>query len=353
MHRRAVPLILAVALVFAACGGGKKAGKDRAQTVPSVTVTTAAPTTTTAPPAAPASPLTGLPIADAAKASRPALIVKIDNAPQALPQIGIVEADVVVEEMVEGGITRLAAVFQSTDADPVGPVRSARTTDVNIASELNHPLYAYSGGNNIFLAAIHAAPLFDVGVDRFDSLYRRDKTRPAPHNLFSSTSSLYTKTPAESKTPAPLFQFRAKGTPPVGAGLVPAHHVDIAFPGGLTRVGWEYDPAAGVWRRTQNGRPDNDLAGRQVAPENVLVRMVPYHNVGGVKDPAGAPVPEAELLGQGEAWLLTGGTLLKGTWSKPSATAITTFVDAAGQSFKLTPGHTWVELAPPGSATVS
>src|SRR4051812_13197810 len=176
--RRAVTALIVAAVVLAACGGGGKAAKDRAK-VASITTTSLAPSTTAAPTAA-VSPLTGLPVADAGKAGRVALIVKIDNAPEARPQAGLVEADVVYEEMVEGGITRLAAVYQSTDAKPVGPVRSARTTDVNIASELNHPLYGYSGGNKIFLAAIARAPLPDVGVDPFDSLYPPARRRPAP-----------------------------------------------------------------------------------------------------------------------------------------------------------------------------
>src|SRR5207237_8922380 len=104
-----------------------------------------------------------------------------------------------------------------TDAKPVGPVRSARTTDVNIASELNHPLYGYSGGNKIFLAAIARAPLTDVGVDHFQGLYRRDASRRAPHNLFTDTPALYTNAPAGSSAPAPLFAFRPEGTPAVGA----------------------------------------------------------------------------------------------------------------------------------------
>jgi hypothetical protein len=349
--RRPAIVVIAALLVLAACGGGGKAAKDRAK-VGAITTTSLAPSTT-APPSAAVSPLTGLPVADAGKASRVALIVKIDNAPEARPQAGLVEADVVYEEMVEGGITRLAAVYQSTDATPVGPVRSARTTDVNIASELNHPLYGYSGGNKIFLAAIARAPLTDVGVDHFVNLYRRDGKRTAPHNLFSDTVLLYSKAPAGSSAPTPLFTFRPKGSPAAGAGAAPVAHVTIAFPSGLAKVTWDWDAAAGVFRRGQNNTADVDIAGRQASAENVLIRFTSYHNVGGIKDPSGAPVPEAELLGQGEAWMLSGGMIIKGTWSKPTPTAITTFVDSGGQPFKLSPGHTWIELAPPGTATPS
>src|SRR5262245_49940676 len=110
----------------------------------------------TPPPAPAISSLTGVPQADPARLKRVALVVKIHNEQGTQPQAGLNQADVVFEELVEGGDTRLAAVFQSGDSDPVGPVRSTRSTDVAIVSELNHPLYGFSGGNQIFLAQIKA-----------------------------------------------------------------------------------------------------------------------------------------------------------------------------------------------------
>src|SRR5438105_3349546 len=153
--RRSTAILVALASLvatstLAGCSSKKKpvaAGKS--------TTTSAGPSTTPVPPGV--APLTGLP-GDPDKLSRPALIVKIDNAPKARPQAGINKADVVVEEMVEGGITRLASVFQSTDS-PVEPVRSARSTDVAFASALHRPLFAYSGANPTFLSLVRAAPM--------------------------------------------------------------------------------------------------------------------------------------------------------------------------------------------------
>src|SRR5687767_13618395 len=134
---------VALALLVGGCGGG---GDGKASSTTRRTTSTVAAATTAAPaPAPPAdlAPLTGLPQPDPAKRGRVALVVKIDNAPKARPQIGINEADIIVEEMVEGGITRLASFFHSTDSDPVGPVRSARSSDIAIVGPLNHPLFAY------------------------------------------------------------------------------------------------------------------------------------------------------------------------------------------------------------------
>ncbi|HEY1279471.1 MAG TPA: DUF3048 domain-containing protein, partial [Acidimicrobiales bacterium] len=153
MTLRRTPLVTlagVAALVAAACSGGSKAAEPTTTattpaptttTSTSTTSTTVAATTTTAPVARYA--LTGLPVDDPATQNRPALVVKIDNHPEARPQTGLNQADVVYEEMVEG-ITRFFAVFQSADSTPVGPIRSARTTDVNIVAGLSKPLFAWS-----------------------------------------------------------------------------------------------------------------------------------------------------------------------------------------------------------------
>src|SRR4029078_2856885 len=142
--RRAAVAAVALSLLGAACGGGGK--KEAASS------TTQPPTPSTGPaPAvdATAAPLTGLP-RDPAAPVRAALIVKIDNAPKARPQAGINDADIVVEEGVEGGVTRFATLFHSKDAASVGPVRSARSTDLLFAQQLGRPLFSYSGANAVF-----------------------------------------------------------------------------------------------------------------------------------------------------------------------------------------------------------
>jgi hypothetical protein len=280
-------------------------------------------------------------------------VVKVDNAPQALPQAGLNQADVVFEEQVEGGITRFAAVFQSQDADPVGPVRSTRSTDVAIVSMLNHPLYAFSGGNRVFLDEIRAAPIIDVGDDVQSQAYTRARGRASPHNLMSSTSVLFGLAPKGSGSPGPLFGYRAAGAAAAGAGAAADTHLGITFPGSVgPTVTWDWDPASQSWRRGQAGVTDLDAAGQQIAAANVVVQFVPYHNTGLI-DPAHNPVPEAALIGQGDAAVFTGATIIRGHWSKPSPTAVTSYTDAAGQPILLAPGRTWIELPPLGTATQS
>ncbi|MGH9151205.1 MAG: DUF3048 domain-containing protein, partial [Acidimicrobiales bacterium] len=179
MHRRTpVPALVALCLVVAACGGGGDGDDDAATTSTSTATTSAAP-------AADAAPLTGLPQPDAARRGRVALVVKLDNAPRGRPQAGINQADVVVVEKVEDGITRLFTVFHTNDADPVGPVRSARSTDIPLVTPLNRPLFAYAGTNAAFQRLVDEAPLVDVGFNKAAVDYRRQGGRPAPYNLFT------------------------------------------------------------------------------------------------------------------------------------------------------------------------
>ena len=330
-------------------GQAGQAGHSRqaAQAAPPPAPSTPAPQ---APPRLTA-PLTGLPM-EAAASQRPVLVVKIDNAPLARPQIGLNQADVVFEEGVEGGITRFAALFHSKPSEPVGPVRSARSTDINILSALRRPLFAYSGANDVFKEYVSRAPLVDVGVDTHPERYHRDNGRPSPHNLFSATPRLHELAPDGSRPPPALFPFRDPGEAASGLGARPVTRVTAFWrgPSKETVALWDWDGTAQGWKRTQNGEAHVDGAGRQVIPANVVVQFVTYRDTGLV-DSSGASVPEAEVVGEGDAWILTGGKLIPARWSKPSAEEITRYVDHAGAEVRLAPGRTWVELVPPGQCT--
>lgn len=322
-----------------------------ATTRPKATVTAPSVSTTRpdvpAPPTTAASPLTGLPM-DIKRSKRPVLVVKIDNAPKARPQIGLNQADVVFEEGVEGGITRFAALFHSEESKPVGPVRSARTTDIKLLSALRHPLFAYSGANATFQRSVHEAPLVDVGVDAYPDRYHRDGTRPSPYNLFTDSTALFDLTPDAAVPPPALFSFRSPGAAASGPGATAVSRARVWWQASkMTEAIWEWDATARGWRRTQNGEIHVDSVGRQATPANVVVQFVTYHDTGQV-DSTGAAVPEADVVGSGDAWVLTGGMLIPCRWSKASDTDITRYVDSSGAEVQLAPGKTWVELVPPG-----
>lgn len=342
---------LLAAPVAAACrsGGGERAADDEP---PAPTATTAGAPVTTAPPP-PVEPLTGRPhLGDPLTLARPALVVKIDNADGgARPQAGINQADVVYEERVEGSVTRLAAVFHSTDADPVGPIRSFRTTDVNVIADLNVPLLAWSGANEYFAAIARQSPMIDVGFSAATDAYYRDRSRRAPHNLMASTSALWAHTPEGAAPPGPLFTYRAPGEPPVNGRPVAEVRIGFGARGGAAPVDYRVEPSTGAWLRFQNGTPHVDAAGVQVQPENVVVLHVDYVDTG-VVDSGGGAVPEAQLLGSGLAWVLTAGQLVEGTWSRSAPEVPAVLTDVTGAPIGLTPGRTWVALPDPGGAVV-
>jgi hypothetical protein len=274
---------------------------------------------------------------------RSALVVKIDNVVAARPQSGINDADLVFVELVEYGVTRLAAVFHSEEVPVVGPVRSMRTTDVEVLQMLRQPLFANSGGNARTTRIINDSPLVNIGAATQDAggAYYRSASRPIPHNLYSSTGALRDRGGDRGGTPVELFTIRRPGTPLPNAGE-PANGVQVTYPNTTVSYTW----TGSGWGRIQDGRLFNDAAGVRVAPETVIVQFTRY----GVS-PADANSPEAIATGSGEAWIFTEGRVIEGTWSKPRARNVTVYRDGDGREIELLPGRVWIELPRPGDAT--
>jgi hypothetical protein len=280
-------------------------------------------------------------------------MVKVDNTPKGFVlQEGIDKADLVFVEQTEQGTTRLAAVFQSQDAS-VGPVRSARSSDVGIAGALDRPMLAYSGANGGVLRELRRGPLVDVGIDAggVTSIYLRNQ-RGGTRNLyrfFLPTADIYAARGKDGGTPPALFAYRADGEAFPGR---PVKGAQVGYGGGAaTTVSYEWDGKG--WARTQNGRV-HQMAGNgaRIAPPNVAILITPYRN-SGYRDVTGAVSPQAVLEGAGEAWFLSDGKVVQGRWARPGPTGHFSFTGPDGQPVKLTPGQTFLELAPgAGSASL-
>jgi hypothetical protein len=344
-RRRLLLLVVAVAVLAI---GALLVLKDGDQHVTSTSTGITDATDTTAD-AVPVMPLLGIPGDPPARA---ALAVKIDNTDNGRPQTGLGQADIVVEEMVEGGLTRLLALFHSQDPDELGPVRSARSTDLTILAELNRPLFAWSGANPTFRAAVEAADLIDVGYSAVPDAYRRVRDRRAPYNLFASPADLRSAVNDDGADTAPpmLFTYRAPSEPLVGTGVRAADRFRAST--FATSIEWKWNDQTRLWDRTQNGTPHVDSTGGRVAVPNVVIRTTPYRD-SGVRDARGSVVPEAVSVGEGDAWLLSDGKAQPGRWHKPSMDAPTTYTAADGTPLRLTPGQTWVEILPPGAGEVT
>lgn len=274
---------------------------------------------------------------------RPALVVKIDNVGRARPQAGINNADVVYVELVEGGVTRYAAVFHSENVETVGPVRSMRTTDINLLRPLNKPLFANSGGNSRTTTAINNSPLVNIGhATSAGGAYYRNNNRAAPHNLFTSTHALRRAGHSAGGAPPNLFTIRRPGTE---LGNVTSETTGVSVRYKNTSVSYTWNGAG--WARSQDGRQTVDTAGVRTAPETVIVQFTPY----GVS-PADRNSPEANTVGNGKAWIFTEGAVIRGSWSKAKPGDVTLYRDSQGNEIQLLAGRVWVELPKPGDATV-
>ena len=274
-------------------------------------------------------PLTGLPDPSELTRHRSALTIKIDNTPEAHPQFGLQDADVVYEEIVEGGITRLAAIFNSKLPTVVGPVRSVRRTDPQIVYPLGG-IFAFSGGAQYAIDAIEKAPVKLIQESNAGAAMFRDLKRPPPHNLLANAVLLMTYG-GEPKPPRAIFTYRSASEPATGA-RVNVFNVDFFS-------GYNWDEKTFSWDRTIFDYPDITATGQRVSPANVIVMNVLYR--GGV----GVEGSYAQLTGSGPAEVFTAGRVQRGTWSRKALADPIVYKNESGQVIALTPGQTFVELA--------
>ena len=324
---------LTALLVVAACSGGSGGSGDESATPDTAAPTTTAEsttTTTTIPPIL--APLTGLAVD--APITRPALVVKIDNHPKARPQWGLNQADIVFEENVEM-LTRFAAVFHTTDSDPVGPIRSGRRQDVDLLESFNAPLFAWSGGNAEVTKLIRASTMVDLSHSAANDAggYRRESSRSAPHNLIADTSKLWTLAPEGAAPPQAQFAYRAADEA-IPATARETAGIKLSMDG--VRVLWEWSSEFSRFLRSQDDKPHVDVDDVRINAANVVVLYVQYSKSG--------YSPVAKTIGSGEAWVFTAGKLFQGTWERDEAGKPFTLKDTAGNEIKLTPGNTWVQL---------
>lgn len=345
-------VVTTVALLVAACGGDAEETIDTSPTTePEEVVTTEAATTTTT--EAPESttttstlvpgddsirqPLTGEIVASADDlVTLPALIVKIDNNDGNARQnhSGLAVADIVFEEVVEGD-TRFAAVFHTEGSDPVGPIRSGREQDVNLLSSFNEPLLAWSGGNPGVTRLIADSFLTDLNAQRNSGSYFRGPGR-SPHDLYSTTDTLYELTPEDHPGP-PAQQFTYVFPDEEFAGS-PAVEVDLSLDG--KRVRWEWDAEVGGFARFQSGSRHTDVVHGDIFSTNVIVMVVDY-----IPSSIDANAPDAQTLGSGPVFVFSNGQVQTGRWERELAVGAFRLIDADGEPIGLTPGNTWVELA--------
>jgi Protein of unknown function (DUF3048) N-terminal domain/Protein of unknown function (DUF3048) C-terminal domain len=329
----------ALLAVLAACADDAPPAPPAAPAQPpaSPSATATATATATALPPAPAagtvwSPLTGRPVRNRG----PVLAVKIDNTRAAYPQAGLTAADVVYVEQVEGGLTRLLAVYSTRLPRLVGPVRSARVTDPELLRQYGPVALAYSGASAAFARQLRAAPLRLVSNDNSGRGYQRLGSRRAPYNLFGRPRALLARAPRAATARDVGFRF---GPPPPGGRGVTSGAA--SYP--AARVSWAWVASSRRWVISMTGRPAQAAEGGRVGAPTVVVQLVETSR-SQYRDRLGNVTPFMRTVGQGKAYVFRDGRMHSAAWSRRDPDAGTSFTRADGRPMTFAPGPVWVLL---------
>jgi hypothetical protein len=275
------------------------------------------------------SPFTGKPVSSLDRV----VAVKIDNTALGRPWTGLGLADIVYVLPVEGGLSRLLAVFSSRYPHVLGPVRSAREEDLSLLRQFGRPAFAYSGATPALLPHIRrTARIVDLysGTTRG---YYRDPSRVVPYNLYAHTRQLLAQAPGASKARGIGFRF---GPPPPGGR--PTRSASVSYPAATFRFTWS--AARGRWVVSMGGRPAITASGVRISPATVVIQHTTVRTSRFLE--RGGRPPYAESTGSGSAVLLRNGRAWTVRWSRPSADGGTTFTTASGRPATFAPGQVWI-----------
>lgn len=320
--------LLAMSLVLAGCGGDDGGGAEEPEPKKKTTGPGATLSSTW--------PLTGLPVGEDQSADKPhpVFVVKIDNTPKSAPQVGLGKADLVVEELVEGGLTRLAAFFYESLPTKVGPVRSMRASDIGIVKPVDGEMVT-SGAAPVTINRLDKAGVKFYGESAPG--FSRDSGRSSLYSVMANLQALAESLDREERRPADYLPWGEAGKLPKGQ---PARTVAASFSGGHT-TNWTF--------RGGKYHNDNTFAaqGDRFLADSVLVLRVRVGDAG-YRDPAGNPVPETIFQGKGPAMLFHNGRMVRATWAKPELGSPLKLQTKAG-ALPMPPGRVWIELVPQGA----
>ena len=327
--RLRVALVGAAGLIaLAACSSSPPAIDSASPTTSPAAAGTSSPTPT----AVNASYLTGV----VGAKNGPVLVVKMDNTPASNPHAGLLVADLVYLEQVEGGLSRYAAVYSSRLPAVLGPVRSARITDIELLAQFGKIAFAYSGAQTRMLPVLAAANLYDVSADQSGQGYYRDSNRVAPENLLGVPKVLLGRAPSAASAHNLGFVFSSA----VPAGGTAVTRVSARYP--ATLVSFRWSPSSGRWLASMNGVPAMAAEGGQLGGQNVIIQYVTLSQ-SIYRDVLGHYTPMSTTVGTGTDLILRNGFAYSGTWSRPHPYDGTTWY-VGGKPFPLAPGQTWILL---------
>ncbi len=280
------------------------------------------------------SPLSGVQVADEATTKRPVTAVMIENSPDARPQSGLADAEVVFEAVAEGGITRFIALYQTSRPSIIGPVRSLRPYYIEWAAGFD-PSVAHVGGSPEALAMIRSGN-YGIDLDQFfnGNSFWRATDRTAPHNVYTNFDRLDALNTAKGHTSSTFtFAPRADGK---AVETPDASQINIPVSTGLFTVGYTYNSANNSYDRKQGGATHTDREKGQISPKVVVALKT------SVSLSSDGTHMSIATSGSGTAYVFQNGTAVEGTWSKENARAQLFLKDKEGNEIKLVRGQTWI-----------
>lgn len=282
------------------------------------------------------SPLTGVEVADEAATKKPVIAVMIENSPDARPQSGLAEAEVVFETVAEGGITRFIVLYQNASPSLIGPVRSLRPYYADWAAGFD-PSVAHVGGSPEALNMIRSGN-YGVDMDQFfnASAFWRASDRYAPHNVYTNGAKLSELSTSKGKTSSsvtfsPRVDAKKADTPSASSISVP-----ISSP--LYNVTYDYDSTSNSYNRKLGGVAHVDREKGQLSPKVVVVMKT------SISLAADGSHQNITTTGSGQAYIFQNGTSTEATWSKAAPKERLVFKDADGQEIPLVRGQTWITV---------
>jgi len=271
----------------------------------------------------------------------PILVVKIDDTYSARPQIGLEDADLVYIEQVEGGLTRLAAIFSSVIPANIGPVRSARISDIDILAQYGKVIFAYSGAQRAMLTVISNSNLWDYGAQRQSpTIYTRDANRSAPYDMVLRGDLLLEKAKSDQRDIAISRSVGwSFGDAPEGGVAIDS--VSLRWPASKYEATWSKTEKR--WLLSNAGVADLAASGKQLgATTFVIQKVVMSDSIYRGSD--GSYTPLSETVGTGTGYILRDGRSFKANWHRPTSESGTTWSLADGSVINFAAGSIWVAL---------
>ncbi|MFE8957751.1 DUF3048 domain-containing protein [Streptomyces iakyrus] len=262
-----------------------------------------------------------------------ALAVKIDNAAAARPHTGVDAADVVYAEQVEGGLSRLMAVYATRLPETVGPVRSARESDLELLRQFDRPTLAFSGAQTKLLPLIDKAPLRAETPGNAADAFFRGSGKPAPHNLYLRPGRIVPETPGQA---ALTTGFRY-GPAPEGGTATDSR--TVRYP--AARFTFTWSDSRDRWLVGMDSTPATAADGKRMTAATVVVQYVKVRE-SAFRDFLGSNTPYTETVGSGKATVLRDGRAWEVDWKREKATDGTSFTTGDGAPVNFAQGQVWV-----------